>query len=219
MKEQREKDRLVPEIEKYRALIKGIEMDIVTNDESIQKEGNKSKDLKVRISDLESKKEALREENERQSGTFIKLKDEPVRIGKGNENLKIAVNHLKSELDGLKRDSANAEQLAEHELAEKIKINEMITQLNEENKEKNERYRELEIVIKRIADLRISIENDNTTITAKRYEVDCDIQVCNSAKKQNQEELNRKNNKIDKAMKAKKKFEHENEVIESNFKE
>lgn len=40
---------------------------------------------------------------------YIKIKDEPIRIGKGNENLKIAVNHLKNELDGLKRDQANNE--------------------------------------------------------------------------------------------------------------
>jgi hypothetical protein len=32
-------------------------------------------------------------------------KDEPVRLGKGNENIKIAVNHLKSELEGLIREA------------------------------------------------------------------------------------------------------------------
>jgi len=35
----------------------------------------------------------------------MKEKDEPLRMGKGNENLRIAVEHLKSDLDGLKRDT------------------------------------------------------------------------------------------------------------------
>jgi len=108
MKEQKEKDRLIPEIEKYKRLIMETELDIVNNDKWISKEQNKSAELKEKINTLETKKDTLREENEKQTSTYIKLKDEPVRIGKGNENLKIAVNHLKSELDGLKRDSENA---------------------------------------------------------------------------------------------------------------
>ena len=101
LKEEKEKDRLIPEIEKYKRLIMETELDILNNDKAIAKEQDKAVDLKDKINSLEKKKDIKREENEKQTAAYLKIKDEPVRIGKGNENLKIAVNHLKSELEGL----------------------------------------------------------------------------------------------------------------------
>jgi hypothetical protein len=47
----------------------------------------------------------LKYEAEKEQAKYLAEKDEPVRLGKGNENIKIAVNHLKSELEGLIREA------------------------------------------------------------------------------------------------------------------
>ena len=99
-KEKNEKDRLLPEIEKYRNLILEMEKDIIKNNDTIAKENDNNADLNKKIEDLEGKKETLREEHDKAMTNYIKIKDEPTRIGKGNENLKIQVNHVQNELDG-----------------------------------------------------------------------------------------------------------------------
>ena len=88
-KEKNEKDRLLPEIEKYRNLILEMEKDIIKNNDTIAKENNDNTELNKKIEDLEGKKDTLREEHDKAMTNYIKIKDEPTRIGKGNENLKI----------------------------------------------------------------------------------------------------------------------------------
>jgi len=88
-KEKNEKDRLLPEIEKYKRLIMEMELDIINNDKVIAKETNSNAELNKKIDDLEGKKDNLREEHDKAMTNYIKIKDEPTRIGKGNENLKI----------------------------------------------------------------------------------------------------------------------------------
>ena len=41
----------------------------------------------------------------------MKEKDEPLRMGKGNDNLRIAVEHLKSDLDGYVRETEDQDRL------------------------------------------------------------------------------------------------------------
>ena len=65
MKEQKEKDRLIPEIDKYKRLIEETKLDIFNNDKQIAKEQDKSTELKSKINVLENKKDTLREETER----------------------------------------------------------------------------------------------------------------------------------------------------------
>ena len=65
MKEQKEKDRLIPEIDKYKRLIEETKLDIFNNDKQITKEQDKSTELKSKINVLENKKDTLREETER----------------------------------------------------------------------------------------------------------------------------------------------------------
>lgn len=81
----------------------------MNNTKEIEKENKHNSELNQKIDDLETKKDSLREENDKAMTNYIKIKDEPLRIGKGNENLKIAVNHVKNELDGLKREEVNYE--------------------------------------------------------------------------------------------------------------
>ena len=52
----------------------------------------------------ENKKDELREKFDGLQGEYLKQKDEPNRLGKNNDNMQIAVNHLKSELDSIHRD-------------------------------------------------------------------------------------------------------------------
>jgi hypothetical protein len=66
-----------------------MELDIVNNDKTIQKENNENVELNKKIEVLEEKKETLRDEHDKAMTNYIKIKDEPTRIGKGNENLKI----------------------------------------------------------------------------------------------------------------------------------
>lgn len=65
MKEQKEKDRLIPEIERYKKLIMETELAITNNNKAIAQEQEKAIDLKDKINTLETKKELKREENER----------------------------------------------------------------------------------------------------------------------------------------------------------
>ena len=81
----------------------------MNNTKEIEKENSHNSDLNQKIENLETKKDSLREENDKAMTNYIKIKDEPTRIGKGNENLKIAVNHVKNELDNDKREETNYE--------------------------------------------------------------------------------------------------------------
>ena len=88
-KKKNEQDRLLPEIEKYKRLIMEILLDQKNNEKTIATETAKNGELNKKIEDLEGKKDELREEHDKAMTNYIKIKDEPTRIGKGNENLKI----------------------------------------------------------------------------------------------------------------------------------
>jgi len=60
-----------------------------------------------------------------------------VRLGKGNDNLKIAVNHLRSELDSLNRDTSNAEK---HREKEKILQHQYGDQKRQQEQEYDEKH-------------------------------------------------------------------------------
>lgn len=121
MREAKEKERLAPEIERLKRLIDLTKLDIHNNENWINKEMEKTKDLNEQIEELDKKKEVTREEQEKQNSAYLKIKDEPIRIGKGNENLRIAVNHLKSELESLKRDEETVDNLIKIEAENKEK--------------------------------------------------------------------------------------------------
>jgi chromosome segregation ATPase len=61
------------------------------------------------IGQMEKKKEEHKEQIESLQQDFLKERDEPNRLGKGNENLKKAVEHLKSDLDKLVADTKAVE--------------------------------------------------------------------------------------------------------------
>ena len=82
---------------------------IVDNEKSIENEVKKNEDLAEINKGLDGTKDELKEEYEGLMANYLKEKDEPVRLGKGNENLKIAVDHLKTDLEELVRDTQNIE--------------------------------------------------------------------------------------------------------------
>ena len=105
MKEQGDRDRLIPEIKRYQEMIADMKNNIAASEVAIEKEAANQVELNAVISDLEAKKDQQKEKYDARQADYIKEKDEPVRLGKGNENLKIAVDHLKNDLANLKKDT------------------------------------------------------------------------------------------------------------------
>ena len=122
MKVQREKDKLIPEIEKYQQMIEDMHKQIADNEDSIQKETDKTEELDDLIINKETKKDDLRDKFDGLQNEYLKQKDEPNRLGKNNDNMQIAVNHLKSELDSIHRDisTLTTQEANEKDVKEKL---------------------------------------------------------------------------------------------------
>jgi len=101
MKVQNEKDRLIPEIERFEQMIKDIQNSNAEYDKSFEEETRKNNEQSEVLNSRDKSKEELKEEFEGLQGNYIKEKDEPTRLGKGNENLRIAVQHLKNDMESL----------------------------------------------------------------------------------------------------------------------
>ena len=65
--------------------------------------------METRLGEMEKKKDELKERIESLQQDFLKERDEPIRLGKGNENLKKAVEHLRSDLEKLESDTKTVE--------------------------------------------------------------------------------------------------------------
>jgi chromosome segregation ATPase len=115
MKEQNERDRLRPEIVKFEEMIKQMQLQIEEGGKSIAKEDEKNQELTGKIEELESVQGSLKEKYDARQVDFLKEKDEPVRLGKSNENLRIAVEHLRGDLESLNREIESFEKRREAE--------------------------------------------------------------------------------------------------------
>ncbi len=69
-------------------------------------------------------------------------KDEPIRLGKGNENIKIAVNHLKSELEGLIREALDYDNNFKKESEQQKTNSDLIAEKHMQLNQLNSRYTE-----------------------------------------------------------------------------
>ena len=58
---------------------------------------------------MDKEKEEYKEKIETLQQDFLKERDEPNRLGKGNENLKKAVEHLRSDLEKIQSDLKTVE--------------------------------------------------------------------------------------------------------------
>ena len=124
MKEQNDRDRLIPEIKRYEDMIADMRNNIAQSEVAIEKEAANTAELNTVILDLETKKDQQKEKYDSRQADYVKEKDEPVRLGKGNDNLKIAVDHLKTDLANLKTTTENHEKSKEKEdkLAAELQI-------------------------------------------------------------------------------------------------
>lgn len=183
---------------------------IANNEISIEKEQEKTVELNSRNLVLENKKDQLKEEFEGLQNQYLKIKDEPLRLGKGNDNLQIAVDHLKSELDGLKRDTTNTENLEANEKQAELQHLETLNKNKVEYDKKVAEYKDKDNQLKRLSVLCQSLENDQININSKRYEVDSAIQVDTQTKKRLEKNLNRLNKENNDCLKRRTKLEQDN---------
>jgi chromosome segregation ATPase len=171
------------------------------------------------IRDLEGKKEQQKEKFDSRQADYIKEKDEPVRLGKGNENLRIAVDHLKNDLANLKRETEQHEKSKEKEdkIAEELAQKSGTTQ--EDIKIKDKLIQNIGIEIQRNNTASVAIGNEIANIHADRTNVDTEISQLTQTQKRLTKTLNRLKLDIDKQLKEKKKAETEYKGIESYNKE
>lgn len=109
MKEQNERDRLRPEIVRFEEMIKQMQLQIEDGSKSIEKEEEKNTELTSKIESLETVQGGLKDKYDARQIDYLKEKDEPIRLGKSNENLRIAVEHLRGDLESLNREIENYE--------------------------------------------------------------------------------------------------------------
>ena len=177
MKVQNERDRLIPEIERYEKMIRDIKVSNEEYDKTYEAETQKNNEQAEKLKSLEQTKEELKEEFEGLQGNYIKEKDEPTRLGKGNENLRIAVQHLKNDMEGLQKECENVEKHHEIENNVKRQYEDQMKMLKEDFDEKNQGCKDVNNVIERSAKEIHALNNANNDINEQRVQVDVDIQA------------------------------------------
>lgn len=75
----------------------------------MQKEEKSNEEMDEKLAFMDKEKEEKKERIEQLQQEFLKERDEPNRLGKGNENLKKAVEHLRSDLEKLTSDTKTVE--------------------------------------------------------------------------------------------------------------
>ena len=96
----------------------------------IEKEQRDNAEIEIKILNLEKDKEEYKDKIDALQSDFMKDRDEPVRIGKGNDNLRKAVDHLRADLEKLKLETTAAEEEAEKERSSAKLINKQIMELS-----------------------------------------------------------------------------------------
>lgn len=212
-KKKDDKDRLMPEIEHYKRLIEDLKKQRVQNDDQIEKEKEKTMQLTEINTKLESKKDGLREDFNELQAKYIKLRDEPVRLGKGNDNLQIAVNHLQSELDALTGETENFVQLEQREQETKNKLNERQLELQNDFDARNQSLKTHEQELKANQKQIDFLELDMNNIEAEKVHMDTEITANTQKKKRLEKNLNRTNKEINDSLKQRVKNKKELDTL------
>lgn len=71
--------------------------------------------MEAKLMVMEHDKEEYKDKIEALQAEYMKDRDEPVRIGKGNENLRKAVEHLRADLEKLQSETKTVEEDIEKE--------------------------------------------------------------------------------------------------------
>jgi chromosome segregation ATPase len=69
--EERERARLVPEIERYREMIEKAKRDISTNEQELEREAERETDLQVKVEKLEEQREELKSQHNKLLDDFL----------------------------------------------------------------------------------------------------------------------------------------------------
>lgn len=219
MKETRERERIIPEIERMEALIQEMQNDIAQTDLKIQREERANQDIEDKLNVMDKEKDDYKEKIEALQQDFLKERDEPNRLGKGNENLKKAVEHLRSDLEKLQSDNKTVELQLESENKAKKQCEEQRENFKKEMQDKEVKIKELDTNIKRLRELSDTINKEIFRITEGRVVIETQIKVLESSKKRQQERINHFNKRIDDEKKMFKKIEYENNNLINNIKE
>ena len=114
-KEKKAKEKLIPFIEKITQQIAEMNGEIATIQLKIEKEELSNGEIDTKLIAMEKEKEDYKDKIEALQQEYMKDRDEPVRIGKGNENLKKAVEHLKADLEKLQNETKAIDEETERE--------------------------------------------------------------------------------------------------------
>ena len=177
MKVQNERDRLIPEIVRYESMIQRIKDDNVDYDKELDDETQQNNEHAEKLKSLDMNKEDLKEEFEGLQGNYIKEKDEPTRLGKGNENLRIAVEHLRSDMDQLLKECENVQKHHEQENHVQKQYEGNLVLLKEDYDLKNQGIKDQSNVLERSTKEIQALNNANNDINEQRLQVDIDIQA------------------------------------------
>ena len=110
-------------------MIADVQAEMAAGRAKIEREEQQNEEVEAKITALDKDKEEYRDKIEGLQAEFMKDRDEPVRIGKGNDNLRKAVDHLRADLEKLQSDTTAAEQEAEKERKTAKSINMQIMEL------------------------------------------------------------------------------------------
>ena len=83
------------------SLIAEINSEITTSDAKIIKDEKSNQEIEEKLAAMEKEKDSYKEKIETLQQEYILERDEPIRLGKANENSKKAVDHLKFDFDKL----------------------------------------------------------------------------------------------------------------------
>lgn len=210
VKEQKEKERLLPEIERMNKVIEELNEDVDQTNNRIEKQERENSDIEKRLDEMEVKKEGLKEEIDGLQQTMLKEKDEPNRLGKGNENLRKAVEHLRIDLEKLHNDIASTEKATEAEINAKKTTDAEKEQLIQQINGIQRKTKELENASKQSKGEIRETKEEILRSTGEQMQLGDSIKILQAEKKQLQERQNHYNKRVEDEKKLYKKIEHEN---------
>ena len=126
---------------------------------------------------------------------------------------------MRSDLDKLVQAARTVEQQLEQEQRRRRQFDEQREQLAKEQAEKEVKKKELVTGNNRLEELQRAINAENMRFTEERVQLETELKVVQSGKKDCQERTNHLNKRIDDEKKAFKKTEYENASIGNNVKE
>jgi chromosome segregation ATPase len=114
-KAQKAREKIEPEIQRMRVLILQVQEETNAARAKVEKQEADNLEIEAKLAVLEKEKEDKKDKIEALQQDYMKDRDEPVRLGKGNENLRKAVEHLKADLEKLVGETKAVEDEVEKE--------------------------------------------------------------------------------------------------------